>query len=510
MPNCGGGSASLTAQLLVDTPVMALDPHTPVIVGVAQVTDRVDDPTGARSALDLMEDALLTAGSDSGCGAAVGNLDAIGVVGGLWRYTDPGRQLADRVGADPATTLLTSWSGHSPQLLLNHLAAGIQAGEIRSAAVIGGETNRSRRLARTLGLEYRRDYDTTLPAAEAFGEPLVMATSHEEDRGVDAPVTIYPLLDSAIRHAMGESISGHRSRLGTLWEGFNRVAVDNPHAAVRTPMTADEITTPTETNRLVGAPYTIAMNAHNNVDQASAVLLMSAERASAAGVPRDRWVFPLAGSNGFDTEWISERWDLHRAPVLRLAGERALTAAGTGVGDLTHIDLYSCFPSAVQISSTELGIDQNRTLTVTGGLTFAGAAYNNYSGQAIAAMVGCIREQPGTGLVHANGGYVTKHAFGVYSDRPGAHFTNIDVADKAASLPKRRTHPGFSGEAKVEAYSVMHDRIGLPTHAVVSLRTGAEARVWGTTRDSGLVGAMLIEEHVGRSAELSPDGSVSV
>ncbi|HJL89155.1 MAG TPA: hypothetical protein QF905_02365, partial [Acidimicrobiales bacterium] len=174
---------------------MALDPHTPVIVGVAQVTDRVDDPTGARSALDLMEDALLTAGSDSGCGAAVGNLDAIGVVGGLWRYTDPGRQLAGRVGADPATTLLTSWSGHSPQLLLNHLAAGIQAGEIRSAAVIGGETNRSRRLARTLGLEYRRDYDTTLPAAEAFGELLVMATSHEKDRGVDAPVTIYPLLD---------------------------------------------------------------------------------------------------------------------------------------------------------------------------------------------------------------------------------------------------------------------------------------------------------------------------
>ena len=509
MPNCGGGPASPAAKVLVHTPAMTLDPHTPVIVGVAQVTDRFSDQSEARSPLDLMEDALRSAAIDAGSPRATSRLDLVGVVGGSWNYPDPGRQVADRGGSDPTTTLVTSWSGHSPQLLINHLAARIQAGQLDAAVVLGGENNRSRRLARSLGAELERDYDTTLPAAEPFGEPLVMATDHEEERGVSAPITIYPLLDSAIRHAMGETISEHRRRLGQLWEGFNQVAVDNPHAAVRTPMTADEITTPTEANRLVGAPYTIAMNAHNNVDQASAVLLMSVERALAAGVPRDRWVFPLAGSHGLDTEWISERWELNRAPVLRLAGERVLKAADTDIGDLTHIDLYSCFPSAVQISSTELGIDQDRALTVTGGLTFAGAPYNNYSGQAIAAMVGCIREQPGAGLVHANGGYVTKHSFGVYSDHPGGHFLNIDVADEAASLPIRQTDPGFSGETTVEAYSVMHDRTGHPTHAVVSLRTDTAARVWGTTRDVDTLGAMLVEEHIGRSAELSPDGTVS-
>lgn len=490
---------------------MALDPRSPVIVGAAQVTDRVDDPTVARSSLDLMEEALRSAETDAGGAEAVQHLNAIGVVGGLWRYTDPGRQLAARVGADPKVTLLTSWSGHSPQMLLNHLAARIQAGDIESAAVLGGETNRSRRMARTRGLEYRRDYDTTLAPAEPFGDPLVMATDHEEERGVDAPVSIYPLLDSAIRYSRGETIAEHRSRLGVLWAGFNRVAVNNPHAAVRTPMTAKRIVTPTDANRLVGAPYTVAMNAHNNVDQASAVLLMSAERASAAGVPRDRWVFPMSGSSGLDTEWISERWELHRAPVLALAGERVLEAADVDVDDLAHVDLYSCFPSAVQISATELGIDQDRTLTVTGGLTFAGAPYNNYSGQAIAAMVDRIREQPGMGLVHANGGYVTKHAFGVYGDRPhGEPYRNLDVNDEARSLPKRPTDPSFSGKATIEAYSVLHGREGVPTHALVALRTGADARVWGTTRDSTLMGAMLIEEHIGRIAELSPDGVVSI
>ncbi len=160
-----------------------------------------------------------------------------------------------------------------------------------------------------------------------------MATSEEEARGIDAPISVYPLLDSAIRYDRGESIDEHRRRLGGLWAGFNAVAVDNPHAAVRTPMTADEISTPSAANRLVGAPYTVAMNAHNAVDQASAVLVLSAERAQALGVPRDRWVFPLSGSVGLDTAWISERLDLHRAPVLKLAGEAALAAVGLGIDD---------------------------------------------------------------------------------------------------------------------------------------------------------------------------------
>ncbi len=489
---------------------MELDPRTPVIVGAAQVTDTVDDPTVARTAMDLMEDALLTAAGDAGAPAAVAGLDLVGVVGGLWRYPDPGRQLADRVGADPARTLLTTWSGHSPQLLVNSAAGAIRDGEVGAAAVLGGETNRSRRRARAMGIDLRRDYDMSLPAAEAFGEQLVMATEHEVSRGVDAPVTVYPLLDSAIRHSMGESLSEHRSRLGRLWEGFNRVAVENPHAAVRTPMSADQITTPTGGNRLVGAPYTVAMNANNNVDQASAVLLMSAERADAAGVPRDRWVFPLAGSSGLDTTWISERWELHRAPALRLAGERALRTAGAGVDDLAHVDLYSCFPSAVQISATELGISQDRPLTVTGGLTFAGAPYNNYAGQAVAAMVHLLREAPGLGLVHANGGYATKHAFGVYSpDPPTGPYRCADVTDEATGTPRRRPDPGYSGQATIEAYSVMHDRSGRPTHALVALRTGADARVWGTTRHSASLDAMLVDEHVGRVAELSPEGVVA-
>jgi len=45
---------------------MSLDPRAPVIVGVAQVTDRVSDPTAARTPVELMVDALRSAAVDAG------------------------------------------------------------------------------------------------------------------------------------------------------------------------------------------------------------------------------------------------------------------------------------------------------------------------------------------------------------------------------------------------------------------------------------------------------------
>ena len=85
------------------------------------------------------------------------------------------------------------------------------------------------------------------------------------------------------------------------------------------------------------------------------MILCSAERAEALGVPRDRWVFPHSGTDAHDHYFVSERDDLGRSPAMRLAGRAALELAGVGVDDLAHVDLYSCFPSAVEISAYELG-----------------------------------------------------------------------------------------------------------------------------------------------------------
>ncbi|MBT5904705.1 MAG: hypothetical protein HOH27_02740, partial [Acidimicrobiaceae bacterium] len=191
---------------------MPLDPRTPVIVGVAQVTDRVDDPSTARTALELMIDAGRSAAIDAGAAGSEASVDVVAVVGGIWSYRDPGRQVAGALGASAATTLLTGLSGTSPQRLLAHLSARIADGELDAALMVGGEVFRSRRRARQLDVVVRRDVDESLAPAERFEGVLDMSTPHEESRGLVEPGVFYPVAESAIRHARGETVDQHRRR----------------------------------------------------------------------------------------------------------------------------------------------------------------------------------------------------------------------------------------------------------------------------------------------------------
>ena len=496
---------------------MPLDPRTPVIVGVAQVTDRVDDPTAARTALELMVDAGRSAAIDAGAIGSEASVDVVAAVGGIWSYRDPGRQVADALGASAATTLLTGLSGTSPQRLLAHLSTRIGDGELDAALMVGGEVFRSRRRARRLDVVVRRDVDEALPPAERFEGGLDMATDHEESRGLIEPGVFYPIAESAIRHARGETVEQHRQRVGALWARFNEVACANPHAATRTPMDGEAISTPSGENRMVAAPYTRAMMANNNVDQASAVLVTSAARAEALGISRDRWIFPHVATRADDPGSPSVRMHLHRSPGIRVSGADALSAAGLHLDEVDHLDLYACFPSSVQVCATELGLDadaETRPLTTNGGLTFAGGPHSNSVGQSLATLVGRLREAPGTGLLYANGGYLGKHAFGIYGTEPPVNaFCSLEGADEVAHEPTRTPDPDFAGTAIVDGYTVRHDRHGRPTEALVAALTadGPDgSRVWGGTDDRATLDALLAADLVGQPCDLDPAGLVSI
>ena len=92
---------------------------------------------------------------------------------------------------------------------------------------------------------------------------------------------------------------------------------------------------------------------------------------------------------------MSNRDTFARTPAIELGGRRALELAGVDIDDVAIVDLYSCFPSAVQLGAQSLGLSTDRQLTRTGGLPFAGGPWNNYVMHAIATVVGDLREQPG-------------------------------------------------------------------------------------------------------------------
>ena len=65
-----------------------------------------------------------------------------------WRYRDPARFVASRLGLSPRETALTTPGGNSPQMLVNTTAAEIQRGDLDLAILAGGEAWRTRMRAR--------------------------------------------------------------------------------------------------------------------------------------------------------------------------------------------------------------------------------------------------------------------------------------------------------------------------------------------------------------------------
>jgi acetyl-CoA C-acetyltransferase len=402
--------------------------------------------------------------------------------------------------------------GNTPQTLVNSAALDIQAGRADIVVLTGGEATRTKQRAKKAGhtLAWPKA-DSATPAAEQVSEDLSMAGEQEIARRIVMPVQVYPMFETAIRARAGRSVADHQVFISELWSRFSKVAATNPNAWSRRELSAEEIRTPGPDNRMIGFPYPKFMNSNNDVDMGAALIVCSVEKAESLGVPRDRWVFIHSGSDCHEHQYISNRWTFAETPAIELGGKRALELAGLTIGDIDIVDLYSCFPSAVQLGAQSLGLDINSQLTRTGGLPFAGGPWNNYVMHAIATVMNDLRERPGAkGLVWANGGYTTKHAFGVYSTQPPTTaFRHAYPQDEIDAMPRRdvATIDQANGKsATIEAYSVMHGRDGAPEmiHAACLLADGR--RAWGESTDVTLGRAMCTDEFVGRGVNLDANG----
>lgn len=265
---------------------------------------------------------------------------------------------------------------------------------------------------------------------------------------------------------------------------------------------------------MVGLPYPKLMNSNNDVDMAAALIMCSVEAARRLGVPEDRWVFPHAGTDCHEHNYVSHRDDFTRTPAIEIGGSRVLELAGVGIDDVSIIDLYSCFPAAVQLGARSLGIDPHeRQWSRTGGLTFAGGPWNNYVMHAIATVVTDLRAQPGEyGLVWANGGYATKHALGVYSTTPPTGFRHEKPQDEIDALPRRdlASPADAAGSATIESHTVMFSRDGTPEQAITTCLLADGRRAWGLSKASDVTAALCEGDWVGRDVTLTADGDLHV
>ena len=391
--------------------------HVPVLVGVAQVEQRISDLSESREPVELMLDAVRAAAEDAGSSALL-NAGSVRVIRGIWPYQNPAKTVAEQIGCPNAQTALTPYGGNYVQTTLNKSALDIQSGAHEIIIITGAECGNTQAKAAKAGQELNWQELPGTPDL-MMGPEMNMLHPAEKAIKLGKPIHMYPIFEIALRHHLGRDPQTHLQKVSELWAGFSAVAANNPHAWIRKAMSAEEIRTPSAVNRPVSYPYPKFMNSNNNVDQGAALILCSQEKAKALGIPREKWIYPWAGTDAHDHENVSNRDNLYSSPAIRLAGNKVLELTDTAVADLKHVDVYSCFPVAVQVAARELNLDQSKPLTITGGLTFAGGPLNNYVMHSIARMAELLREAPGErGLITANGGHLTKHAFGVYSTEP--------------------------------------------------------------------------------------------
>ncbi len=500
------------------------DPSTPILVGSHQITYRVppeEMPTWAQ----MLEQAARGALEDTGVGDATCQaIDTVLVINStieepFFRNMDlpkpgnPPRGLARTLGVPGARAIYTHTSGSTPQMVVNRLAEEIANGQVGLALISGAEFLNNFWKLFQAGADMSAWRVPDDPPTEYWGDEKPGCSEIELAHGMDRPSNTYAMIENAIRASRGASVADHMASIGRLMSPFTSVAAQNPNAWFQVERSAAEIATETERNRMVGSPYTKYMNSILRVDMSASLVMTSVGRARELGIPEDKWVYLRGCADANDIWNISERPDLDRSPAIAGCWSQASAMAGISADDLDFVDLYSCFPSAVEIAVREIGLaeDDPRGLTVTGGLPYFGGPGNNYAAHSIGEMMKRLRAKPGSyGLCSANGWYITKHAYGVYSTVPheGAwsrEAPNV-LQEKIDAGPTVKVTDTPNGVGTIETCTAIYGRKG-PMFGIVMGRLEDGSRfIANTATDEATLNALQADDAIGRTGVVAPSG----
>ncbi len=528
---------------------MTINPRTPVLIGVGQITQHWSPVSGdpAPSPQSLRADAAQLALADSGAANAVcSSIERVIVVRTMLdsvptapqpfgRCANPPGRLAADLGLSPRDTIYSQVGGDQPQDLVNQSAAAIHNGQARTILLVGAEATATMKAAIKAGqaldwsdsplaspvvndgapLASPAVNDGACASGEAgftdCGRGPMLLSPYDIANGLGAPTQTYPAFESALAQRLGHDYAAHRQIMSELWAGFSAVAARNPHAQFPIERSVDFLSTPSAENYPLAEPYLKWDVAQDAVNQGAALILTSVGEADRMGIADDNRVYLHGHAQAKDT-CPSERPDLSRSLAIELVLAQTLASSGlTNAGELSAIDLYSCFPVAVLLAAEALGIDWRGSgraggqagaaaLTVTGGLPFFGGAGNNYSMHAIATIAERMRASPGQfGLVLANGGFLTKQAAGIYSTTAPSDWQPVSSADIQEQCDAQVGPVLLSQDATgiVEAWSVTYAK-GEPQRGYAFLRTDDGARILArTAKGEAELLAALAQTHGG-------------
>lgn len=399
-------------------------------------------------------------------------------------YTSPfGRSdnfplsVASRVGANPKHLIYDVIGGQSPQKLVTECCNLLAEGSFEMALIVGGEALGNMKAAQAAEVTLEWGETPKLPEGTSFedrgfGDVTKMVSASEVNHGLFDPMLYYGFMETARRAELGLERQAYRQKMADLMAPFSQIAETNPYAMFKERFTPAELARLSPRNRQLTTPYLKHFVAKDGVNQGAAVLLTTVGKAKALGIDRKAWIF-LHGAADTEEKLLLEREKLGESLALNKAFEAALTAANLTGEAIAYFDLYSCFPIVVFNACKALAIQQGdkRSLTQTGGLPFFGGPGNNYTLHAIASMVETLQNNPDEfGLIHGNGGWMSKHSVGIYSNQaphnPWAKPTNGALQKTLDDVEAYPQIAKAEGRAKIESYIVIYAR-GEPLGALI-------------------------------------------
>lgn len=482
--------------------------RTPVIVGVGEHNDRPENPADGLNSLDLMEMALLAADNDGG-GGWLADLESLATVRQLScpQIDNIAGSLAGRLGAVAADARETERpSGTNPVLLLNEAANRIGSGEIKVAAVAGGEAFRTAAFrARSAHAGKKPEGDAIARSAASMASPLRVRY------GMIEPVDVYPLYENAGRAAYGQSLAEGQDETGEIWSRFAEVAEQTEGAWFRKGVSADEIKTLSPDNRAIAHPYSKLMVANSSVNQGAGFIVTSLAEARRRGVADEKLICVGNGAAAKEDDDPLKRDRYDRSVSMIVSIRAALELNGLSGADLDHVELYSCFPCVPKMARRILDWPVERPATVFGGLTFGGGPLGNYMSHAVVNMVRKLRDGGSYGLLFANGGYATLNHTIVLSSAPieRASFPQ-DFRFQADAEKQRDPVPAlleeYAGPATIETFTVLYDRAGKVRFGIVVARTPNDERTLAKVPSDDLDGIGFLTE--GSAEPVGSDGRI--
>lgn len=503
---------------------MKIFDNMPIIVGVGQKTWRTPDTN--RTPVDALTEASAVALADVGTNKLCEAIDAITMVRFI-ADTDPGmsalfprnpgKHVAQRLGITGASFFQGIIGGNTPQYLVNHFARKLAEGEHTAVMITGAE------LLATTFSALRTGGDISVWPGEPEAEPTTIGQERdglndiEKQYNLYEPINTYPLFENSLRHDLGISAIEHQANIAKLCSNMSKVAAENPHAWHQDALSPEQVSTVDKSNRYIGYPYTKSMNPVLAVDMAASVIMTTVGKARELGIDASQWIYLRGGIDVNDSWYVSERPSLHESPAIRLAWKSLSDATGINIDGMTDFDIYSCFPSAVQVACNEIGLSplDPRGVTVTGGLPYLGGPGNNYSLHGIAEMVTRLRSRgKGHGLVTANGLYLTKHSLGLYSTEPADNewqaLDSAAVQQQIDKLPTISLAPDPTGSATVETFTVGFNRDGPKMGIVIARNTQGERILALSRTDEASLQQLLAEDPIGRSGQVIVENGVNI